>query len=353
MKSVRGSVRIGRQRGYILALNIAVLAMMMVGAAYMGKRMSLAIDLARTEKQRVDGELAMLSARSQVLYLLAAAPRSRYGLGELPGKSVALDGRWYRVGKDVAVSLQDERGLISVNGAALLGGMGRERLERLFGTYGVQPPEIAGLVDSLIDYRDADDLKHINGAEKAEYVQQGKEVNLRNANLLAPTELSRILGFADSRVLKGTDDPVANHINLSVTAQFNPNSAGWRALVAATGVTEEVAKSLVLSRGSGETRDISGLLFDGSITDPFGQASVILSFPSDTIVATFRYANAAVGTRMAIKHRPEDPSSPWLVRYSHRVRFAEADKVQDGAKDLPVLSSITDTHASVRVQLPF
>lgn len=44
MIGARGSLQITSQRGYILALNIAVLAMMMVGAAYMGKRMSLAID---------------------------------------------------------------------------------------------------------------------------------------------------------------------------------------------------------------------------------------------------------------------------------------------------------------------
>ena len=353
MTSAHPSSRMAGQRGYILALNIAVLAMMMVGAAYMGKRMSLAIDLARTERQRVDGEVAMLSARSQVLYLLAAAPRSRYGLGNLPEKSVALDGRWYRVGKDIAVSLQDLRGLISVNSNALLGDMGRDRVERLFATYGLQPPEIAELVDSLLDYRDSDDLKRINGAEKAEYLQHGKEVGPRNADLKAPTELSRILGFADSKVLRGTDDPVTNHINLSSTAQFNPNSADWRALVAATGVTEEVAKNLVRARRSGDIPDISGLLFDGSANDPFGQAAVVLRFPSDTVIATFRYANAAVGTRMAIKHVPADPNSPWLVQYSYRVRFPDADKVPEGAKDLPSLSSIADAHAPVQVQLPF
>ena len=48
-----------RQKGYILALNIAVLALMLIGAAYMENRISLARDLARAEKQRIDGEFAV------------------------------------------------------------------------------------------------------------------------------------------------------------------------------------------------------------------------------------------------------------------------------------------------------
>ena len=48
-----------RQRGYILALNIAVLAVMLVGATYMGQRLHLALRLARMEEQRVTTELAM------------------------------------------------------------------------------------------------------------------------------------------------------------------------------------------------------------------------------------------------------------------------------------------------------
>ena len=346
--------RLAGQRGYILALNIAVLAMMMVGAAYMGKRMSLAIDLARTERQRVDGDLAMLSARSRVLYLLAAAPRTRRGLGDLPEKSVALDGRWYRVGKNVSVSLQDARGLISVNGAALLGDLGRDRVERLFGTYGLQPNEIASLVDNLLDYRDSDDLKRINGAEKSEYAQRGKEVNLRNADLKAPTELARILGYADLLMVPTEKDPVSNYVNMLPTAQFNPNTAGWRALVAATGTTEEIAKNLVDARRSDETNDISGMLFPGAANDPFGQGAGILSFPSDTIIVTFRYANSPVGMRMAVKHTPAvESSAPWLIQYTYPVSIPGPGGAEQEMPDLPDLSSLRDVGAPVRVQLPF
>ena len=41
-----------RQRGYILALNIAVLAVMLVGATYMGQLLHLALRLARMDASR-------------------------------------------------------------------------------------------------------------------------------------------------------------------------------------------------------------------------------------------------------------------------------------------------------------
>ena len=120
-------LKITQQKGYILALNIAVLAIMMVGATYMGQRMSLARNLALAEKQRITGELAVVSARARVMYLLSTVNRSRYGLGALPDRAVALDGRTYRIGTDVLVSLQDARGMISLNGS-LLDTVGRVRL---------------------------------------------------------------------------------------------------------------------------------------------------------------------------------------------------------------------------------
>ena len=134
-----------RQRGYILALNIAVLAVMLVGATYMGQRLHLALRLARMEEQRVSIELSMQSARAEVLYLLSTAPRSKLGLGTLQGRSVALDGRYYRIGQDIVVSLQDARGLVSVNGVRLSSEFGRNRIERLLST---QRPNLVCLKSS-------------------------------------------------------------------------------------------------------------------------------------------------------------------------------------------------------------
>ncbi len=131
--------------------------------------------------------------------------------------------------------------MISLNGS-LLDTVGRVRLERLLATYNLEPTTIASLIDSVLDYRDTDDFRRINGAEKEEYAAAGKGGFIRNAELLAPTEIVRILCVSGRAELWG-DDPLTNHVNTLRSSLFNPNSAGWRDLVAATGITEEMARN--------------------------------------------------------------------------------------------------------------
>lgn len=344
-------LNIARQSGYILALNIAVLAVMLIGATYMGQRLSLAKNLALAEQQRVEGELAIASARAQVLYLLTTAPRSRYGLGSLPDRAVSLDGRTYRIGKDVLVSLQDARGLISLNSSSL-DGVGRVRLERLLATYGLEPAAITGLVDNILDYRDTDDLRRINGAEKEEYALAGKRDSIRNADLLVPTEMARILGVSANATLWGEDSLTA-HVNTLRVSLFNPNSAGWRALVAATGITEEMAKSLVKTRHSGETPDISGMVFTGAISNPFEQGGAVSLFPSETIIVTLQYVGSPSGVRMAVKHTPASASSPWLIQYVYKVPLTRTIRPVDEIPVLPAATTLRDFAVPYQVQLPF
>ena len=352
MRNDGGSLNGGaRQKGYILALNIAVLAVMLVGATYMGQRLSLARNLALAEQQRVTGELAIASARAQVLYLLTTATRSRYGLGALPDRAVALDGRTYRIGKDVLVSLQDARGLISLNSSSL-DGVGRVRLERLLATYNLDPATITGLIDNILDYRDTDDLRRINGAEKEEYALAGKKEAIRNADLLTPTEVARVMGVSGNAALWG-EDPLANHINTLRVSLFNPNTADWRAIVAATGTTEEMAKNLVNTRRSGETPDISGMVFTGAINNPFGQGGAVSLFPSETIIVTLQYVGSPSGVKMSVKHTPASANSPWLIQYSYKVPLPRLMKPVEEISELPAPSTLRDFITPYQVQLPF
>ena len=317
----------------------------------MGQRLSLARNLALAEQQRVAGELAIASARAQVLFLLTTVARSRYGLGSLPDRSVALDGRPYRIGKDVLVSLQDARGLISLNSSSL-DGVGRVRLERLLATYDLEPVTVTGFVDTILDYSDTDDLRRINGAEKEEYASAGKKDAIRNADLLVPTEMARILGVSGNATLWG-EDPLIGHVNTLRVSLFNPNSAGWRALVAATGITEEIAKSLVKTRRSGETPDISSMVFTGAINNPFEQGGAVSLFPSETIIVTLQYVGSPSGVRLSVKHTPASASSPWLIQYAYKVPLPQTMKPVDEIPELPAATTLRDFAVPYQVQLPF
>ena len=341
-----------RQRGYILALNIAVLAVMLVGATYMGQRLHLALRLARMEEQRVTTELAMRSARAEVLYLLATVQRSRFGLGILQGRAVALDGRYYRMGQDMVVSLQDARGLISVNAVRLSTDYGRERIERLLSTYGLDAPSQSRLTDKLLDYRDDDDFRRINGAEKEEYALEKQADTIRNADLLAPAELSRVHEWGQTAAL-WQQDPISEHVNTLNVSLFNPNNADWRALVAATGTSEELARSLVKSRQAGAIADITPLIYTGDIYNPFGQGGAVSFFPSETIVVTLGRIGTPFAVRMAVKHTHALSTTPWRILYSYKTTLPEDLKSADKLPELPQASELRDFSAPYQLELPF
>lgn len=341
----------GKQGGYILILNITILALMFVGVSYMGQRMSLALRLAQTEKQRIDVEYAIESAKSRLMLLLATVPRSQRGLGQYES-AIALDGRYYRIDKDILVSLQDIRGLVALNGVAL-GGLGRERIERLLGTYGIQPDKASMLTDTLLDYRDPDNLKRLNGAERDDYRQVGSNAQIRNGDLLGIGELSRVFGWAETPEIWATDDPITHHVSTEKRASFNPNTADWRALVAMSRIPEELARSLVASRRNGQTPDISGIVYAGGIGDPFGANALVNIFPAPTIIATFRQENLPWGYRILISHTPDIDASPWRIESVERVALGKLEAPQETFSALPPLSRLRDVSKPLQVQLPF
>lgn len=341
----------GRQRGYILALNIAVLALMFVGVSYMGQRISLATRLAQTEKLRVDVEYRIESAKSKLMLILATVPRSRRGLGT-DDSAIALDGRYYRIDKNILVSLQDIRGLVALNGLSL-GGQDRERIERLLGTYGVLPDKAAMLTDTLLDYRDSDDLKRLNGAEKEEYRHAGGNRQIRNGDLLGTSELSRILGWADVAEIWPEDDPITRHVSTQRQTSFNPNTADWRALVAMSRIPEELARSLVASRRSGQTTDISGMIYAGGLGDPFGANGLVNLFPGQAVIVTLRQENLNWGYRMLVTHTPELEASPWRIESVERIALEKQEENPNKIPELPPLSQLRDVSKPLQVQLPF
>lgn len=338
------------QGGYILALSIAVLALMLVGATYIGQRMSLALKLAQAEQQRANDDRALENARARVLFLLASVPRSRFGLGSGP-QAVALDGRYYRFGDEALVSLQDARGLFGINAFGLTG-VGRQGIERLLGAYGLDAPTISRLTDTLLDYRDTDELRRLNGAESEDYLAAAGGDRPRNADLLTPNELSRVLGWPEQARL-WEEDPITDHLHILSRNAFNPNTAGWRALAALSGLTPEIAQGLVRSRRSGEMPDISRMAFTGVIGDPFGSNAMVSLFPGETIIVTLRPAAGNWGHRMAVTHTPHGVRAPWRIQYAQRVALPPLEGERKSLPPLPEPGTLRDFGVKEQIQLPF
>jgi len=96
---------------------------------------------------------------------------------------------WSFDGISVNVELRDESGKIDIN-------TGSDALLRgLLLSAGLNDDEAAKLLDAILDWRDADSLKRLNGAEEADYRAAGLTYKPANATFQAIEELQLVLGM--------------------------------------------------------------------------------------------------------------------------------------------------------------
>src|SRR5262249_40013466 len=103
-----------------------------------------------------------------------------------------VDGKPFAFAYDggrVQVSMQDEGGKIDLNRAA------DAVLQGLFTSVGVSQDAAHHLVDAIADFRDADDLRHANGAEDTDHARARLPYNAKDAPFAATEELLRVNGM--------------------------------------------------------------------------------------------------------------------------------------------------------------
>lgn len=95
--------------------------------------------------------------------------------------------------QDVALRIMtmDEAGKIDINHA------GADVLAALFMQSGADPGRAAALADAVLDWRDGDDMRHLNGAEDEDYRAAGREYAAADRNFQTVGELRFVLGMDD------------------------------------------------------------------------------------------------------------------------------------------------------------
>lgn len=88
----------------------------------------------------------------------------------------------------VQVIIQDESGKIDINTAS------ETLLKGLFLSVGLDEARSVALLDALVDWRDADTVRRLHGAEESEYRAAGKTVMPTNSPFETIDELRRVLG---------------------------------------------------------------------------------------------------------------------------------------------------------------
>jgi general secretion pathway protein K len=110
-------------------------------------------------------------------------------------RTVVVDGRPITTAVDdrsVIVSVRRANGLVDLNTAD------QTLLEKIFVAGGAPPRLAVSLAARVVDWRDADDFKHLDGAEDSDYRLAGLAWTARNGRFSTIDELRYVLGMTPS-----------------------------------------------------------------------------------------------------------------------------------------------------------
>ena len=125
-------------------------------------------------------------------------------------------------GAKLSFTIRDERGKIDLNRAS------PELLEGLFLVLGAEPDRATSLADAIVDWRDENDLRQLNGAEEADYQGAGLDIIPSNAPFRSTVELQQVLGM-DTQLYNKALPNITVH---SFSGNINPQSASQEVLLA-------------------------------------------------------------------------------------------------------------------------
>lgn len=189
-------------RGIALILVLWVLTLLTV--------MAVGITAAqRTETALADNRIAQARFRAgsdaaiaYAMYSFLVPPQGSQDLGpgSEPGAGAADDGAsawlpngqprpWQFDGESFAIAVYNETSRINLNQAPA------DLLAALMVALGVAEADAPALADAILDFRDEDDLKLLNGAEDGDYEGSGLPAGAKDAPFAAVEELQQVLGM--------------------------------------------------------------------------------------------------------------------------------------------------------------
>ena len=158
-----------------------------------------------------------------------------------PSKVWRADGSIYEIRASdaiIRIRLQSEAGKIDINKAD------QAVLQSLMAFAPVDSEQQGKLVDAILDWRDADNLVRIDGAEKEEYQEAGLNYQPRNKPFESTEELQLVLGM-NKKVLAWLDPLVTIYSN---QPRINYQVASKEVLQAMPGLDAGIIDSFVIMR---------------------------------------------------------------------------------------------------------
>lgn len=254
--------------GFVLVAVLVALVVITILAAAVATVSGRAVAEATANADTFNAELAAVSTRDTVLFLLntqrqtfggltvddrmvwsvggATAGRpEEWVLGDLPpqlpvGNEIRLDGSSYRGINGVNFALQDDSGRFSPNWTFNVYRPG------FFTLLGVPAERWADLEARRLDYQDPDDLLRLGGAETPQYAREGRPPPT-NRTLMTPLEVRRVQGWGEA-LGERSDAEVMALLTTARVVTVNVNTAPIPVLQSLPGVDAAKADRIVAMR---------------------------------------------------------------------------------------------------------
>jgi general secretion pathway protein K len=217
-----------RQRGVALILVLWLVTLLAVVASAFALSTQRESVLLRTARDRAEA-LALLDGALRYAWLRLHLPKSQ--------------GRWLSNGAvyevvygngRVRLELRDEAGKVNLNYAQEL------LMTQVLAGAGLSSASAARIGDAILDWRDVDDLRRLNGAEAEDYRQAGKDFGPRNRPFDAVEELRAVLGMSPELYQR-----VAPWVTVYTRqAGIDPRASPPELLLALPGISPEVLEAL-------------------------------------------------------------------------------------------------------------
>jgi len=174
-----------RQRGIALVIVLWLLVLMTVIAASHARVIRTETRLAsnQVEAGKARG-LAEAGAYHAILELLVRDETQRWPANGSVNRIRYEDG-------NVAIAIRDARGLVDINKAPWA------LLDTVLAGAGMEEEPRKALIDAILDWRDKDSLKRLNGAEDDDYLRAGLKWAARDGPFISVEEFRYVLGMTN------------------------------------------------------------------------------------------------------------------------------------------------------------
>jgi len=203
-----------KQSGIALVQVLIISIILMMLAIYIIQTARMQIKTTHLMQKSFQVNLAGESAEAELLHTLLT--NKRYQNKNSDNKLVQnwnFYGQPFSYDENTEITIQDVSSLLSLNNTNKI------LSTRLFEQLGYQEKDSRTFFDSLSDWKDKDDLKRLNGAEK-DYYHSANIQGPRNGYLQSMNEVLNIKG---SDIL--TTEEWHNYFTIELTSEFNPLNA--------------------------------------------------------------------------------------------------------------------------------